>query len=126
MRKSANISHEEVVAALIANGTQREAAAALGISERTLFDRMQDGEFKALYKSTKADILRSAVFNMQSKLNEAVNVVAEVMNDKAAPASTRLQAAQIVIKNAGAMAKRLSESESAVTGQINLNNKDWF
>lgn len=126
MRKSANISHEEVVAALIANGTQRDAAAALGISERTLFDRMQDGEFKALYKSTKADILRSAVFNMQSKLNEAVNVVAEVMNDKAAPASTRLQAAQIVIKNAGAMAKRLSESESAVTGQINLNNKDWF
>ena len=126
MRKSANISHEEVVAALIANGTQREAAAALGISERTLFDRMQDGEFKALYKSTKADILRSAVFNMQSKLNEAVNVVAEVMNDKAAPASTRLQAAQIVIKNAGAMAERLSESEKAVTGQINLNNKDWF
>lgn len=126
MRKSANISHEEVVAALIANGTQRDAAAALGISERTLFDRMQDGEFKALYKSTKADILRSAVFNMQSKLNEAVDVVAEVMNDKASPASTRLQAAQIVIKNAGAMAERLSESEKAVTGQLNLNNKDWF
>lgn len=126
MSKSAFISHEDVIAALITHGTQREAAAALGISERTLFDRMQDGEFKAQYKSVKADILRAAAFNMNSKLNEAVNVIADIMNDKDAPPSTRLQAAQTIIKNSGVMADRLAASENAVSGQLNLNNESIF
>ena len=126
MRKRANMPDEEVIAALISNGTQREAAAALGVSERTLFERMQDGEFKALYKSAKADILRAAVFNMSSRLNEAVNTIAEIMKDKDASPSTRLQAASIIIKNSGLLAERLAESENAVTGQLELNNRSPF
>lgn len=123
MSKAALISHEDVIAALITHGTQKEAAAALGVSERTLFDRMQDGEFKAQYKSTKADILRAAAFNVSSKLNEAVEVIADIMNDKAVSPSTRLQAAQTIIKNSGVMAAQLSDSEKAVTGQLRLNEE---
>ena len=40
MAKNSAVSDEEIIAALINNGTIRAAAAAAGIAERTIYDRM--------------------------------------------------------------------------------------
>ena len=48
MAKSKAISDEQLIAALLANGTIKAAAAAVGLSERAVYDRMNDGDFKAL------------------------------------------------------------------------------
>lgn len=68
-------------------------------------------DFKVLYAAAKADIVRQAVFNMNRKLTAAIETVAEIMEDKTAPASTRLQAAKVIIDNASKLAERLTAEE---------------
>lgn len=45
MSKTKTISDEAIIAALLDHGTIRAAAEAVGLSERTIYDRMSDGEF---------------------------------------------------------------------------------
>lgn len=121
-KRKTNVTDEQIIAALLANGTKRAAAAAVGIDERTVYNRMNDGEFQALYKSAKADIIRTAVFNINSQLTAAVQVVVDVMNNENNNAAVRLQAAQTILNNAGKFAERLKSDEQAVTNQIASNN----
>lgn len=102
---------EQIIAALLANGTITAAAAACGISPRTIYERMEDRAFRALYAESKNDIVRGAVFSINSKLQAAIDEVAEIMADKAVNPAIRLQAAQTLINNAGKFAERLRDDE---------------
>lgn len=115
------VSDEQIIAAILNNRTLKAAAAAAGISERALYDRMNDGEFQALYKAAKADLIRAAVFNLNSKLQEAIDTVAEIMTDQDNNAAIRLQAAQTILNNAGKFAQRLAADESSVISQVDSN-----
>ena len=114
MSKEKAISDEQIIAALLDHGTIRAAAQAAGISERTLYDRMNRGEFQALYKSAKADLIRAAVLNINRQLQAAIDTVVEVMQDPENNAAVRLQAAQTILNNAGKFAQRLQVDETSV------------
>ena len=43
MAKQKVISDEQIITALLSNGTLKAAAAAVGISERCIYDRMNEG-----------------------------------------------------------------------------------
>lgn len=116
------VSDEEIIAALLTHGTQRAAAAAIGLDERTIYNRMQDGEFKALYKSAKADLIRKATVSIAKQLEAAINTIVDVMNDEESSPSTRLQAAQMILNNAGKFSAQLQADEGEVTKQT-LSNK---
>lgn len=118
--KQQAISDEQIIAALMESGSIQQAAAAAGIAPRTLYDRMACREFKVLYTAAKADIVRRAVFDMNRKLSAAIDTIAGIMEDESAPASTRLQAAKIIIDNAGRFADRLTTEENA-TGDYTEN-----
>jgi len=105
------VSDEEIIAAILQHGTLREAAEAAGIAPRTIYDRMEDREFRALYMAAKNDIIRGAVFSINQKLSQAIDTVAEIMADKENNPATRLQAAQTIINNAGKFAERLTRDE---------------
>ena len=105
------ISDEEIIAALIQNGTIRAAAGAAGIAERTIYDRMKDKEFRSEYMAAKTDIIRAAVFTINSKLSAAVEIVSEIMQDANTNNAVRLQAAQVIINNAAKFAQRLQNEE---------------
>lgn len=105
------VSDEEIIAAILQHGTLREAAEAAGIAPRTIYDRMEDREFRALYMAAKNDIIRGAVFSINQKLSQAIDTVAEIMTDKENNPATRLQAAQTIINNAGKFAERLTRDE---------------
>lgn len=111
------ISDEEIIAALLQSGTQRAAAAALGIDERTLYSRMNNGQFKALYKAAKADVLRDAVTTLNTQLSDAIIVICEIMKGKEYPPAVRLQAAQTFLTQAGKFADRLNEAEDRAEHQ---------
>ena len=115
------ISDEEIITAVLSNGTLKGAAAAVGISERSIYDRMNSGEFQALYKSAKADLIRGAVVNLNMQLQDAINTVAEIMADKDNNPAIRLQAAQTILNNAGKFAARLQGEEQGVITQIDAN-----
>ncbi len=114
MSKEKAISDEQIIAALLDHGTIRAAAQAAGISERTLYDRMNRGEFQALYKAAKADLIRAAVLNINRQLQAAIDTVVEVMQDPDNNAAVRLQAAQTILNNAGKFAQRLQMDETSV------------
>ena len=119
------ITDEQIVIAIMNGGTIRAAAATLGITERCIYDRMNEGEFQALYKSAKADIMRQAVCNINSKLEAAINTVFEVMTNEEVNPATRLQAAQTIIGTAAKFADRLTTTEQSVITQIESNDTYW-
>lgn len=112
MANNKGVSDEEIIAAILQHGTIKEAAAAAGISTRTIYTRMDNREFRSLYMSAKDDIIRKAVFSINGKLSAAVDAVTEIMQDKEVNPATRLQAAQTILNNAGKFAERLAHDES--------------
>lgn len=118
------ISDEVIISALISNGTIKAAAAAVGVTERTIYDRMNNGEFKALYKSAKADVVRKAIFELNNQLGAAVETVVEIMNDKEINPAIRLQAAQTILSNANKFSERLNIDENSVLTQRESNSFD--
>jgi len=121
MAREKAVSDEQIIAALLNSGTIKAAAAAAGVSERTLYDRMADGGFQALYKAAKADLIRAAVISLNSKVQAAIDTIADVMNNEQNNPATRLQAAQTILSSAGKFAQRLQADESSVITQIDSN-----
>ncbi len=107
-----NRSNEEIVAALLQYGTVKEAAEAVGISPRAIYDRMKQRDFRAEYADARTEITRAAVSAINDKLSAAIDTIAEVMTDKESPAGTRLQAAKLILENAGKFTERLDSEEA--------------
>ena len=105
------VSDEEIIAAILQHGTLREAAEAVGITPRTIYDRMDNRAFRSLYMSAKDDIIRGAVFSINGKLSAAIDAVTEIMQDTNNNPAIRLQAAQTILNNAGKFAERLTKDE---------------
>lgn len=121
-----SISNEIIIASLIKNGTVRASADAIGISEKTIHDRMRDGDFKVLYKIAKADIIRKAIFDLNNSLGEAVATTVEIMSDKSINPAIRLQAAQTILNNANKFSERLEQDENKVSQQREDNTFSIF
>lgn len=121
MAREKKATDEQIIAALLSNGTIQAAAEAVGLSPRTIYDRMNSGDFQALYKAAKADLIRAAVFNINNQVQAAINTVIEVMQDSSNNPAIRLQAAQTILNNAGKFAQRLQTDETSVTIQLESN-----
>lgn len=93
----AKVSDEKIIAALLQHGTIKEAAKAAGVSVRTIYDRMQDMKFTAAYMEANNDVLRKAITNLNKHIGEAINTVAEIINNPEVNPATRLQAAQTML-----------------------------
>lgn len=126
MSKTKTISDEAIIAALLDHGTIRAAAEAVGLSERTIYDRMSDGEFQALYRAAKSDLVRAALLRINRHLERAIDTVAGIMEDEDNNAAVRLQAAQTIINNAGKFAQRLQTNETGVLSQQESNKFSIF
>ena len=119
-------SNECIIAALMSNGTIKDAAAALGITERTIYDRMNDGDFKALYLSAKADVIRKATCNLNKQIGAAVDTIVSIMNDSEVNAAIRLQAAQTILNNANKFAERLTVGDDRLIEEMKENDYSYF
>lgn len=105
------VSNEEIIAALLGNGTIKAAAAAAGIAPRTIYDRMKDKGFREEYKTARADVVRQAAISLNGKIAAAIDTIAEIMQDQDTNPATRLQAAQTILTHAGKFAERLTAAE---------------
>ena len=121
MANKQTVPDEQIIAALLAHGTIKAAAEAVNLSERAIYDRMNTGAFQALYKAAKADLIRAAVFNINNKLNAAIETVSEIMNNPDNNAAVRLQAAQTILNNAAKFTQRLQIDETGVINQLEDN-----
>ena len=111
MAKCATVDDEIIIAALLEHGTVRAAADSLNISTRTIYDRRRSVDFQMAYNDAKTEVFRSAVYDINKRLSEAVEVVAGIMNDPDNNPAVRLQAAQTILNNAAKFSARLESSE---------------
>ena len=116
------VTDEQIISALLNNRTMKESAQSIGLTERTVYSRMQEDDFKVLYKAVKADVIRGSVFSINQQLGAALDTVVEIMQDKNVSPAIRLQAADKIFLYADKFATRLSKDEHAVSQQISSNN----
>ena len=111
IEKQPAVSDEQIIAAILQTGSTAQAAEALGITPKTIYTRRTTDAFKALWYAAKADILRGATMNVNRTVARAVDTIAEIMDDKAANPAVRLQAAGMILKNAGELQRSLTGLE---------------
>lgn len=90
---------ELIIAALISNPTVKAAAAACGVSETAVFDRLKKPEFKKRYAEARYQLLEQSTAFMQGLVGEATAKMRDVMNDPAAAPQVQLNAADAILKN---------------------------
>lgn len=112
MAKNKTVSDDEIIAALMLHRTVSEAAEALKISPRTIYERMRQQSFQAEYRDAKSDILRGAVLKITQTLSAAVDTTREIMESGNTNPAIRLQAAQTIINNALKLSERLAADEN--------------
>ena len=92
------LQDEEIITALIAEGSIKGAAASLKCTTRTLYERMKKPEFKDLYAQAKGEILKTATAKLQGNLCGAIDTLTEIMTDKEAPKQTRANCAVSILQ----------------------------
>ena len=108
------VSNEVIVSALITSPTIKAAAKKAGVTERTIYDKMKERNFEALYSAAKSDILRNAIHRLNELQTQSIDVFRDIMLDHSAPAAVRLQAAKTAIDYAESFSIRLSDNERKV------------
>ena len=127
-KRAQAVSDEEIIAALLSTGTIKAAADAAGLSTRALYDRMNAPEFRTLYRQAKTDVIRSAVHNLNSHIQEAVDTIADILTDTDTNPAVRLQAAGAILSNAEKFSKRVQAEENGIQSdkESNLFDFDWI
>ena len=117
---------EQIIKALLTSGTAQDAASACGISVRTLYDRTREPAFIALYSKARTDLLRGTLAELRQHTSQATQTIVQIMNDTEQKASTRLQAAQMILDNAYKYTKQLQAAEdTANREQDKQDNAGW-
>lgn len=88
---------EKLLVALLTSRTKKEAAAAAGISDRTMRSYFEDKEFCQRYREAFAGVVQDATRRAQQLLEPALSTLQTVMEDEEIPAQARITAAKSII-----------------------------
>jgi hypothetical protein len=111
-----------MIVALLEHSTQEKAAAALGISTVTLWRSMQKPEFAKAYREARRRAFSQSVARLQQASNAAVGTLLRVMTDPAAPAASRVRAADVVLQTAlrGMQIEEIETRVSEFDGRLDI------
>lgn len=88
---------EKLLVALLTSRTKKEAAAAAGISDRTMRSYFEDKKFCQRYREAFAGVVQDATRRAQQLLEPALSTLQTVMEDEEIPAQARITAAKSII-----------------------------
>src|SRR5688572_27035255 len=86
------------LAALLRGDTQQAAAAAAGVTDRTLRAWLHDPPFRDALRESRAQLLSATSALVQAAAREAVATMRAVMTDKGVPARARVTAARSLLE----------------------------
>lgn len=86
------------ISALLENPTVKDAAAASGLADSTIWRWMKEPSFRAAYGEAKRQVVENSISRLQKTSGEAVDVLRSVMTDESSPPNTRVAAAKIVLE----------------------------
>ena len=87
---------EKILSALIATKTISAAAVTAGVSERTIYSRLADDDFRAEYERRQSMTLDAACKALREAMTEAVDVFTSIMKDADKSQAARISAARSV------------------------------
>ena len=123
VRTLENEKRETAIAALLTEKSIRDAAAVVGVSDRTLRRWMADDkDFRDQYREARLQVVEHAVTRLQKACDTAVQTLEEVMKDGSAAASARVAASRAVLDTSIAglerdrIEERLDEIEQRLDG----------
>lgn len=96
MRKN---NDDRIIAALLSNSTVREAAEVAGVSERTIYSRLKEKEFKASLEKARRELWKGHTQALQGQLGKAIDTIVEIMDGDDVPPQVRLNAASEIIRS---------------------------
>jgi hypothetical protein len=89
---------DKAIAALLQSESIRDAAKEAGLAEATLHRYLKDEAFKETYRAAKREIIDHAICKLQRSAGKAVTALLDVIEDKEAPASSRVSAAKTILE----------------------------
>lgn len=113
------VTDEAILGALLASGSNRAAAKALGVSEKTIRSRLQKADFRERYEDLKNGMVEAVADEIAANLSGAVQTIVEVMTNPENNASVRSQAAGELLRTAlkyfeaGKFERRITALEAA-------------
>ena len=126
MKKQASLPRikrqDQYIVALLEQPTLQKAAAAVGVSDVTLWRCLKQPEFADAFRKARRDAFSQSVARLQHASSAAVGTLLRVMTDKEAPASSRVRAAEVVLSTAfkgielDDIEARVAELEQAAQG----------
>lgn len=93
-------SKEKALRAVLTCKNKREAAAAAGITDRTLRAYFQQIDFQTAYQEAINDLMQDANQQAKSALSTAISVLSEITEDAQAPPASRIAAARSLLEYA--------------------------
>ena len=124
VRILATKNNEQILAALVATGSVRAAAKAVGVSETTIRARLNDPDFRAEYEKAKSEILTEACDALAARLTLAVDVLCDVLDSDATPATVKVSAADSILRQGlryvevANVLRRLDALEQRTNGEV--------
>jgi DNA-binding MurR/RpiR family transcriptional regulator len=89
---------EGAICALLQEPSIEKAAKKAGISESTLLRWLKLEEFQEEYRAAKKELVNHAICRLQHSAGKAVDALAEIMEDKKSPSSSRVSAAKTILE----------------------------
>lgn len=127
MAKHKAVTNEQIIAALLTEPTIEKAATAAGLSRRALYERMNEPEFLTEYAKAKADLVKGTLFALVEHSQQAVQTIAQIMQDEENKPQVRLQAAGMLLDNVGRYTKQLQAIETAANEeQSKQDSEGWL
>ena len=122
------ITNEALVEMILTHGTIKKAAAALGISARTIYNRLRDPATRELYAQARGQLLESATATLCDALGDAVDFLHHTVCDPDAPLGLKVQSADSLLRHCVRYAetcdvmRRISELEKRLD-EAEANNE---
>ena len=114
---------QKALAALLTQPTKEKAAAAAGITSKTLRSYLDDPEFQCEYRKAFDGLVRDATRKAQQTLDPAIAVLREIMENGDENGQVRVSTARSVLEyglrltEATDILSRLQELEAAMGGE---------
>ena len=91
---------ETTIQALLSHATLKQAAAAAGISDATLWRWLRKDHFRKAYLEARRSVVQQSFSRFQQLAADAPAVVYDIMNNGKESGTTRIAAAKMIVDNA--------------------------
>ena len=91
-------NREMMLVACLQNFTQRDAARAAGVSEKTMQRALKDPDFKSELDARRKEVIDNTCIMLQSMLPQAVKTAVGIMDDEDVAPQVRLNAADTIMR----------------------------